>query len=98
MEIREKIIEEATKQFLIYGIRNVTMDSIAAALGISKRTVYENFKDKNELVYVCLDTLAAQNEIKNNKIIKTSYNVIETIFAFMREGIKAMSCIDNQRY
>lgn len=94
MEIRERIIEEALKQFLTYGIRNVTMDGIAANIGISKRTVYEVFKDKKELIYICLKQLKKNHEEKNHEIISSSRNVIETIFAFMREGIKAMTCIN----
>jgi AcrR family transcriptional regulator len=94
MEIRERIIEEALTQFLTYGIRNVTMDSIAVNMGISKRTVYEIFKDKKELIHVCIKQLKRNHEEKNHEIISFSSNVIETIFTFMREGIKAMSSIN----
>jgi len=94
MEIRDRIIEEATKEFMLYGTRSVSIDNIAAALGISKRTVYENFRDKTDLVYTCLDTLAKEHENKNHIIITTPCNVIETIFSFMREGIKAMTSIN----
>jgi AcrR family transcriptional regulator len=94
MEIREKIIEEALTQFLTYGIRNVTMDSIAANIGISKRTVYEIFRDKTELIHICLEKLKQKHEHRNHEIITTSRNVIETIFTFMREGIKNMCSIN----
>ena len=94
MDIRERIIEEASRQFLNYGIRNVTMDGIAAELGISKRTVYETFKDKTELVYTCLNNITKQHEERNLEILSTSRNVIETIFAFMIDGIKAMASIN----
>jgi TetR/AcrR family transcriptional regulator, cholesterol catabolism regulator len=94
MEVKEKIIEEGTRQFLRYGIRNVTMDGIAAALGMSKRTVYETFKDKTELVHTCLDTLKHKHKERNQEIISTSQNVLETIFSFMQEGIKAMNAIN----
>ena len=50
MEIRERIIEGAANLFKTYGIRTVTMDSLAAHLGISKRTIYEVFSDKDELL------------------------------------------------
>jgi len=93
MEIRERIIEEATRQFLQYGVRNVTMDGIAASLGMSKRTVYELFKDKTSLVHSCLEVLSEKHKSKNEEIQHSSKNVIETIFAFMQEGIKAMNAI-----
>jgi AcrR family transcriptional regulator len=94
MEIRERIIEEATRQFLQYGVRNVTMDGIAASLGMSKRTVYELFKDKTSLVHSCLEILSEKHKSKNEEIQHSSKNVIETIFAFMQEGIKAMNAIN----
>jgi TetR/AcrR family transcriptional regulator, cholesterol catabolism regulator len=94
MEIRERIIEEAMSQFLQFGIRNVTMDGIAAAMGMSKRTVYEAFKDKSALVHSCLDMLSQKHKCRNEEICNSSRNVIETIFAFMQEGIKAMNAIN----
>ena len=94
MEIQDRIVEEATLQFFRYGIRNVTMDGIAGGIGMSKRTVYEVFKDKNELVHECLKTLKHKHNLRNQEIISSSKNVIETIFSFMQEGIKAMNSIN----
>ena len=42
-ELRERIIATATEAFTSKGIKSITMDDIAAALGISKRTLYEVF-------------------------------------------------------
>ncbi len=94
MEQRERIIEEATSQFFRYGIRNVRMDDIAAALGISKRTMYEMYKDKTDLVQTVLVVLSQQQEDKNRQLMEGSGNVIETIFVFMQEGIKVMNAIN----
>jgi TetR/AcrR family transcriptional regulator, cholesterol catabolism regulator len=49
--IRERIMEEAEKLFNRYGIRSITMDEIARHLGISKKTLYQWFENKDELVY-----------------------------------------------
>ena len=94
MEVRDRIVEEATLQFFKYGIRSVTMDDIAASLGISKRTVYETFKDKTELVHTCLKRLMQVQDKKNQEVISGSANDIEAIFLFMQEGIKAMNAIN----
>jgi AcrR family transcriptional regulator len=94
MEIRERIIEEATNQFLQFGIRNVTMDGIAAELGMSKRTVYEVFKDKSSLVHSCIEMLNKNHRCRNEEIYNSSRNVVETIFSFMQEGISAMNAIN----
>ncbi|PIQ48826.1 MAG: hypothetical protein COW03_07915 [Cytophagales bacterium CG12_big_fil_rev_8_21_14_0_65_40_12] len=50
MEVRDKIIEKAGELYMQYGIRTVTMDDIAGQLSISKKTIYQFFKDKSELV------------------------------------------------
>jgi TetR/AcrR family transcriptional regulator, cholesterol catabolism regulator len=94
METGDRIIEEATRRFLQFGIRNVTMDEIAAELGISKRTVYENYKDKTALVHQCMQNLVRHHEEKTREVLFTSKNVIEIISEFMQEGIKAMNSIN----
>lgn len=48
--MREKIIQKAAEQFLSYGFKSVTMDDIANAMAISKKTIYTHFKTKNKLV------------------------------------------------
>jgi len=45
-----KILEKASVMFLTFGFKSVTMDDISSALGISKKTVYSHFKNKNKLV------------------------------------------------
>jgi AcrR family transcriptional regulator len=94
MELRDRIIEEATRQFFQFGIRNVTMDDIAVSLGISKRTVYETFKDKSELIQTCLRKLTEVGERNTTMVVSQSSNVIEAIFVFMQEGIKAINSIN----
>ncbi len=54
-ELQQRIIKQATRMFFCNGIKSVTMDMIASQLGISKRTLYENFKEKNELLLACLE-------------------------------------------
>mgnify|MGYP003671804249 CR=1 FL=1 len=48
--MEEKIIIKSTELFLNYGFKSVTMDDIANALGISKKTIYVYFKNKTKLV------------------------------------------------
>ncbi|MDZ4668180.1 MAG: TetR/AcrR family transcriptional regulator [bacterium] len=49
-EVKNKIIKEAGTLFLKYGFKSITMDDIARELGISKKTLYQFFEDKNSLV------------------------------------------------
>lgn len=48
--MREKIIQKATELYLTLGFKSVTMDDIANALGISKKTIYVHFSNKTKLV------------------------------------------------
>ena len=51
---REKIVATALQMFNTRGCRGVTMDDIAQAMHISKRTLYETFANKEELLAACL--------------------------------------------
>ncbi len=50
METKERILIKARELFRLYGIRAVTLDEIASILGISKKTIYLSFEDKDALV------------------------------------------------
>ena len=60
MTQKERIIAQAMRMFVSQGIKSVRMDDIAQQLGVSKRTLYEMFVDKNGLISACLDSLAHQ--------------------------------------
>ena len=57
---KEEIIHATQELIARNGIRAVRVDEIAQTLGISKRTLYEMFTDKNDLVSACLDAMSHQ--------------------------------------
>lgn len=57
---KEEIIRTTQDLIARNGIRAVRVDEIAQLLGISKRTLYEMFVDKNGLINACLDSMARQ--------------------------------------
>lgn len=63
VELRERIITAATEAFTSKGIKSITMDDIAAALGISKRTLYEVFSDKESLLKVHTEGTGRQRQV-----------------------------------
>ena len=83
MEIKDRIIEGAAQLFKIYGIKSVTMDSIASQLGISKRTIYEVFSDKDELLEGTLRWMAERQRELINKVLGESENSIVAIFKLL---------------
>jgi len=69
--------------FRTYGIRAVTMDMLAGRLGISKRTIYEVFSDKDELLKGVLKWMAHKQREVMLKVFSESENVIEAIFKML---------------
>lgn len=55
MEMQNRILIKSHELFLKYGIRSVSMDEIASQLGISKKTIYQSYADKNALVSGVID-------------------------------------------
>ncbi len=65
----ERIIEFAMQQFVDNGCKRITMDQLASSMHISKRTLYENFACKEDLIDACLKTISLKVEA-NVKIIR----------------------------
>ncbi|MEO6729224.1 MAG: helix-turn-helix domain-containing protein, partial [Candidatus Dojkabacteria bacterium] len=81
--VEEYILEEAEKLFMKFGMRSVTMDDIAKHLGMSKKTIYANFKDKNELVLNLISKMIKSDECNMEDCIKNSDNAIEEVLLMM---------------
>src|ERR1700748_462353 len=84
MSQTERIILGAEELFLTAGIKSVTMDDIARHLGMSKKTVYQFFKDKNELVLGLVKKKLKDDEDQMCGIMEQSGNVIEQMIAMMK--------------
>jgi AcrR family transcriptional regulator len=80
----ERIIEGGEELFLTAGIKSVTMDDIAKHLGMSKKTIYQFFKDKNELVIALVKKKLQEDEEQMSAIISKSGNVIEEMINMMK--------------
>lgn len=89
MEVREKILQKATDLFMHYGIRSVTMDEIAVQLGVSKKTIYQFYADKDELVDAVLMSILDNNQENCCQYKKTAGNAIEEVL-FAIEMVKDM--------
>lgn len=83
MASTETILRETLALYKKMGIRAVTMDMIAEKLGISKRTLYEQFPNKNDLLNACLQLDMNEMKEKVIKELSDSKNIIEKIVSFM---------------
>jgi AcrR family transcriptional regulator len=80
----ERIILGAEELFLKAGIKSITMDDVAKHLGMSKKTIYQFFKDKNELVVALVKKKLQEDEDQMSAIISQSANVIEEMINMMK--------------
>jgi AcrR family transcriptional regulator len=80
----ERIIQGGEDLFLQAGIKSVTMDDIAKHLGMSKKTIYQFFSDKNELVIALVKKKLQEDEDQINEIINSSANVVEEMINMMK--------------
>ncbi len=83
MEIKDRIQEKARDLFMRLGIRSVSMDDIATQLGMSKKTIYQFFSDKDELVEAVMASNIQQTQQDCEKCLLSSANAIEEIFLTM---------------
>ena len=84
MEIKERIISSAEILFMRYGVRSVTMDDIAKELGISKKTIYIHFSDKNTIVREVTSARLAKEREMVSELHKATLNPIEEIIVSMK--------------
>lgn len=83
-EAYQKLIKTILDFLVQNGIKATTMDSIAAHTRMSKRTLYEIFGSKNDMVREALDTMKAHHEELQIKSFNESDNIIEGLLKCMR--------------
>ncbi len=80
METQERIVNKAHELFMRYGIRSVSMDEVANHLGMSKKTIYQFYADKDALVddVIDIEINLKQGECAQHR--QKSENAIHEIF------------------
>ncbi len=104
MEIQERIAQKAHDLFLRYGIRSISMDEIASQLGISKKTIYQFYADKDALVDSAIDIVVSTNTSECCVHREESENPVHEILVatdMVQEMLKTMNptiMYDLQKY
>ncbi|TAJ66660.1 MAG: TetR/AcrR family transcriptional regulator [Chitinophagaceae bacterium] len=80
MEPRERIANKAHELFMRYGIRSVSMDEVASQLGMSKKTIYQFYADKDSLVADVIDIELDANQYECTRHKAKSENAIHEVF------------------
>ena len=104
MELKDRILESTNELFYQYGVKSITMDDIANHLGISKKTIYEVFKNKKELVKqiveMNLNFTESEIELKLNNSLDAIDAVMQITAAIggMLERMNPKLLYDLQKY
>jgi len=80
LEVKSYIIDESDKLFCLYGFKSVTMDDIAKHLGMSKKTIYQNFIDKDELVTILIERKLNHQSCMMDACAANAQNAVQEIF------------------
>ena len=89
--VKQRIIEEASELFGRVGVKSVTMDDLARHLGISKRTIYENFRNKEELLIAYIGALDVEKRTFFKNIFLEADNVADAILVMLRKDAEQAS-------
>jgi len=77
---QEYILTKSGELFLKYGLKSISVDDIARHLAISKKTIYQFFKDKNEIVEHFVKFYLDQKIKQVEEISKNAVNVLEELY------------------
>ncbi|HEX6226160.1 MAG TPA: TetR/AcrR family transcriptional regulator [Chryseolinea sp.] len=84
LDIKKKILKAAESLFMKYGVRSISMDDISRHLAVSKKTLYQHFADKEDIVSMAcqahIETMAAQFL----EITRNSKNAIDELTKISR--------------
>ncbi len=82
-QLRPAILAEAQRSFALYGIRAVKMDDIAHNLGISKRTVYELYATKEDLLCEVVTSRQQEYARRMEELVRNSENTMDVLTGFL---------------
>lgn len=91
MEPKERISVKAEELFMQFGIRSVSMDDIAHSLGMSKKTLYQYYADKDELVNAMIRSHIQQMQTDCEGCREQANDAIHEIFITMERIVDELS-------
>ena len=78
-EKKLEILERASAVYMKFGIKSVTMDDLSRELGVSKKTIYKYFADKNDLVKLIIEMKVQMDQAVCINCSNQSENAIEDL-------------------
>jgi TetR/AcrR family transcriptional regulator, cholesterol catabolism regulator len=80
LDTADRIKAKAHALFMQYGLRSVSMDDIAKDLGVSKKTIYQFYADKDALVDEVMTTVFENDKVCCNALKEKAENAIQEVF------------------
>ena len=96
--LRERIIERAMQDFSKNGIRAVKMDTLAKELGISKRTMYEIFEDKESLLFEGIKVYDDRKREYLHSYAEEGHDVIDIIMEAYHMKVEEVRAVNPDFY
>lgn len=93
-EAEDRIIISATELFYRFGIKSITMDDVAKHLAMSKKTLYQHFRDKNEMVKKCCEYDITNRTCMFREIAQSASDPIGELMSLMKNMEKMISGIN----
>lgn len=83
MNFKNNIIEKAQDLFFKYGLKSITMDDLARELGISKKTLYASFNNKQEIINIITVKLIEEHEQNCEKIEREADDAVQEVLIYI---------------
>jgi AcrR family transcriptional regulator len=84
LDIKTKILKAAESLFMKYGVRSISMDDISRHLSVSKKTLYQHFADKEDIVYMTCQAHIESIASRFLEITRSSKNALDELTRFSR--------------
>src|SRR5881396_1955129 len=78
---KDRILQHAREKFFTSGFSKVTMDELSADLGISKKTMYQCFHSKDELIDSVIEWQIIAMKSKVVEIMRSSTDFVDKIYS-----------------
>jgi len=92
-EYYQRIVEVAEQEFNKHGIKAVTMDDIAHKLKMSKRTLYQIFTDKEQLLLAVTHKIIKHNDEQAELMLQENNNILDLLLIVLEHHLKQLKKI-----
>ncbi|MCU0416709.1 MAG: TetR/AcrR family transcriptional regulator [Cytophagaceae bacterium] len=100
----QRIVDGADELFWRYGVKSITMDDISKSIGMSKKTIYQHFEDKDALVNIVVRQRLDHQEMELQMLHATAIDPIDEILKIashlniMFQGMNPSLLFEIQKY